>query len=323
MLYPMLFKPVYRDYIWGGTSIAGAFSRENTPTPCAESWEMSAHPDGMSIVENGEYAGKPLQELCEELGQDLLGSFCEGKVFPLLIKLIDAKERLSVQVHPNDESAKRYGGEAKTEMWYILDAKEDGKVCAGLKQGTGPRKFKDAIHDKVVTSLLTEVPVVKDKAIFIPGGLVHAICEGCMIYEVQQNSNTTYRVYDWDRVGPDGKGRPLHIREAMEVIDWHAPNIGLLNAIPMSANSKANKRERILRCDYFTMERYTLAEAENFENDGTSFISLFAQNSAIVVKVDGVDYPVPAGRSCLIPAGIKNFTVEGAEPSARILVVHI
>lgn len=144
-----------------------------------------------------------------------------------------------------------------------------------------------------------------------------------MIYEVQQNSNTTYRVYDWDRVGPDGKGRPLHIREAMEVIDWHAPNIGLLNAIPMSANSKANKRERILRCDYFTMERYTLAEAENFENDGTSFISLFAQNSAIVVKVDGVDYSVPAGRSCLIPAGIKNFTVEGAEPSARILVVHI
>lgn len=323
MLYPLLFKPVYRDYLWGGERIAENFGRAGTPVPCAESWEVSAHPDGMSVIENGELEGRTLDDVCREFGDALLGANCEGRVFPLLIKLIDAKERLSVQVHPNDESAERYGGEAKTEMWYILDAPAGAFVCAGLKDRVGSRAFHDAIVDKNVASLLRKVDVVPGKSIFIPGGLVHAIGEGCLILEVQQNSNTTYRVYDWDRVGADGKARDLHVRQAMEVIDWKAPNLGLLAAMPMSAVAKANKRERVLRCDYFTMERYTLAEPEPVEADGRSFRAVFAAQGSVKIVSDLSETLVEHGRSCLIPAEMRAYQIVPIEDSATILTVEV
>ncbi len=313
MLYPLLFKPVYKDYIWGGTRIGEKFSRTGTPCPCAESWEISAHPDGMSVVENGELAGRTLLSLCEEFGSELLGTHCAGSKFPLLFKIIDAKQKLSLQVHPSDESAGRCGGEAKTEMWYILDAPEGARICAGLKRGVGPRIFRDAIKSKTLEEQISYVDVVRDKAVFIPGGLVHAICDGCLIFEVQQNSNTTYRVFDWNRVGPDGRGRQLHIEEALNVIDWHMPDIGMIDAVPMTPSNQCNRRDRVLRCDYFSMERYMLTDREDFAGDGTSFCAMFVPASPVKLTTAAGDFTIPAGRSCLIPACMGDFSASPAE----------
>jgi len=321
--YPLLFRPVYREYLWGGERIAARFSRGDTPSPCAESWEISAHPDGMGVVENGELAGQSLEALCTEYGKSLLGTHCADTRFPLLVKLIDAKTRLSLQVHPDEVSAERYGGEAKTEMWYILDAPKGAFVCAGLKAGVGPRILHDALIDKTVPSLLRTLNVVPGKAVFVPGGLVHAIGEGCLILEVQQNSNTTYRVYDWDRVGSDGRPRMLHMRQALEVIDWHAPEFDLMTPIPMKAAAAANKREKILRCDYFTMEKLALSEPEPVKPDGSSFRAIFVSEGSVELLWDDGRLVIPHGRSCLVPASMPPYVIKPLQETALILSVEV
>lgn len=323
MPYPLLFKPIYRDYIWGGTRIASLFSRDRAPNPCAESWEISAHPDGMGVVENGPLAGKTLEEICNESGAAFLGTHCDGTRFPLIIKIIDAKTRLSVQVHPNENSAQRYGGEAKTEMWYFLDASKDAFVCAGLKPGVGPRVLQDAIKAKNTPSLLQTVKAEPGKALYIPGGLVHAICEGCLILEVQQSSNTTYRIYDWDRLCSDGMPRKLHIAQALEVIDWRAPTLGLQVPIEMSATNKINKRERILRSDFFTMERLSLSGTEPVEPNGSSFRILFAAHGEAVISWGAGSQSIPHGRTCLIPADMPPYAIEPGADGATLLSVEV
>lgn len=311
---PLLFRPVYKDYLWGGTRLSSRFGRAGTPDPCAESWEASAHPDGMSVVEGGPFAGRTLASLCEEFGGALLGRDVEGRKFPVLVKLIDARDRLSVQVHPNDANAARTHGEPKTEMWYFLDAPEGAVVCAGLKKGVGPRIFSDAVKQGTVASLLNAVPAVPGKALFIPGGLVHAICEGCLVLEVQQSSNTTYRVHDWDRVGKDGKPRELHVAQAMETIDWKLGAMELSTPFPMPAAAAANKRERVVRSEFFTMERWTLREPEPMVADGASFRVFFAPDGPLEIRSDALAEPfaVPAGRTCLVPASFGAFSLAGA-----------
>ncbi|MGI5869141.1 MAG: type I phosphomannose isomerase catalytic subunit [Kiritimatiellia bacterium] len=322
-LRPLLFKPVYRDYVWGGDRIREQFDRAAAPSPCAESWEVSAHPDGMSVVEGGPCAGKTLADLCAEFGREILGSHSADGHFPILVKLIDAKTRLSVQVHPDEAAAERHGGEAKTEMWYILDAAPGAFVCAGLKPGIGPRHFDDAIRSGKVAATLRTLPVVPGRAVYIPGGLVHAIGDHCLILEVQQSSNTTYRVYDWDRVDHEGKPRPLHVKQAMEVIDWRAPELELIASIPMNAAAAGNKRDRVLRCDFFTMERFSLTVPEPFESDGASFRVLFAPDHDVAITwADGRE-TLPAGRSCLIPAAMPPYTLAPAGAAATVLAVEV
>lgn len=313
-LLPLLFRPVYKDYLWGGMRLASRFGRTGTPDPCAESWEVSAHPDGPSLVEGGPFDGRSLGSLCGEFGAALLGRNVEGTEFPVLVKLIDARDRLSVQVHPNDGNAARTHGEPKTEMWYFIDAPEGAIVCAGLKKGVGPRVFSDAVKQGTVSSLLHAVPVEPGKALFIPGGLVHAICEGCLVLEVQQSSNTTYRVHDWDRVGKDGKPRQLHVAEALETIDWKLGSMELSVPFPMPAAAAANKRERVVRSEYFTMERWTLREPEPACADGASFRVLFALDGALQIRSAALPEPfvVPAGRSCLVPASFGDYVFAGA-----------
>jgi mannose-6-phosphate isomerase len=165
--------------------------------------------------------------------------------------------------------------------------------------------------------------VVPGKAVFIPGGLVHAICEGCLILEVQQSSNTTYRVYDWDRVDAGGSSRMLHVRQAMEVIDWHAPELGLFSSIPMKAAAAANKRDRVLRCDFFTMERFSLAEPEPFKPDGSSFRALFAPDRDVSITWADGQETLPAGRSCLVPAAMPPYTLAPVGGAATVLSVEV
>lgn len=305
-LRPLLLRPVYKDYLWGGGRIASDFGRVGAPSPCAESWECSAHPDGMSVVEGGPFDGRPLAALCEEFGAALLGSWCEGTRFPLLVKIIDASQRLSVQVHPGEASAPRLGGEPKTEMWYFLDAAPGAAVCAGLKDGVGPRIFADAVREHKVPALLRTVEAVPGKALFIPGGLVHAIGEGCFVLEVQQSSNTTYRVFDWDRVGPDGKARELHTEKALRAIDWKFGPVGLVTPVPMRATGADNVRDRIVHSDFFTLERFALHGPERIDtSSGGTFRILFAASGGFSIRAPGGGetlLSVPFGRTCLVPA---------------------
>ena len=312
-LYPLTFRHVYTDYIWGGDWIARHYGRADAPARCAESWEISAHPDGMSVVDSGALQGASLADLCAEHGAALLGTDCPGSTFPLLVKLIDAKDRLSVQVHPNDESAAKFGGQAKTEMWYILDAEPQACLCAGLLPSVpGPRKFHDACVDKTVGKLLNIIPSERGKSLFVPGGMVHAIGAGNRILEIQQNSNTTYRVFDWNRVDASGRGRELHIRQAMEVIDWRGGrSVGLLEPIPMATANPANRRRRMLRCDFFALCATTLLAPEPVALDGRSFHALFVESGAAdLFWNDGRDaISLPAGTSCLVPASLGSYTL--------------
>ena len=319
-LPPFLFRPVYKEYLWGGTRISARFGRADAPATCGESWEASGHPDGMSVVDGGPFDGRTLDSLCAEFGAALVGGNAGGPKFPVLVKIIDARDRLSVQVHPNDGNAARTHGEPKTEMWYFLDAPEGAVVCAGLKQGVGPRIFSDAVKQGVVSSLLNAVPAVPGKALFIPGGLVHAIGEGCLVFEVQQSSNTTYRVYDWDRVGAAGRPRGLHVAKALETIDWKLGAMELSTPFPMPAAAPGNKRERIVRSEFFTMERWTLREPEPAVADGASFRLLFAPEGSLEIRSAALAAPfvVPAGRTCLVPASFGPYEFGGAGGSPAV-----
>ena len=252
-LYPLLFEPVYQDYIWGGQRIAATYGREIDLPVCAESWEISERAEGMSVVSNGPLAGTSLESLIDMHGEALLG---QAGRFPLLIKIIDAAKTLSVQVHPNNDNAAQVNGEPKTEMWYILAADPEACVYLGTEEGVDANTFADAIKQGTVEELLHRIPVKAGDAVFVPGGTMHAIGAGCLLMEVQQNSNTTYRVYDWGRVGHDGQPRELHIDQALTVTQWDGPG-ALLDFRTLSDDDAALVQE-VVRCPYFSMEDVAL-----------------------------------------------------------------
>ncbi len=323
-LYPLLFRHVYRDYLWGGSRIAERFGRADAPERCAESWEISPHPDGPSVVANGPLAGRDLQSLCDEFGEALLGSACEGTRFPLLIKLIDARQKLSVQVHPSEETAEAVGGEPKTEMWYLLDADPGAKIYCGLRDCPGPRTLRDALAAHRAPELLVEHPSRVGCAMFVPGGTVHAIGEGNLIYEVQQNSNTTYRVYDWDRVGPDGRARELHVDKAVAVIQWRAPKLGFLRPEAAAAAGPGNVRRQILRSDFFELHETTLRGREPVALDGLTFHALFVKEGTVrLVRDGGEPLELAAGVSCLVPASLGAYALEPVGGEAKVLTTNV
>lgn len=211
-LEPLKFKPVYQDYVWGGSRIRTKFNRNDAPFPCAESWEIADRPEGMSVVAEGRFAGTSLNDLVVLYGEKLLGRGRKERRFPLLIKVIDAKEPLSVQVHPSEESAECYGGEPKTEAWHLL---EGGPLYASFKRPSSKEELLQAIQEGQAGELLQKIEARAGETLFIPGGRIHAIGPGCLILEVQQNSNSTFRVYDWGR-----KGRALHLDEACNCIKF-------------------------------------------------------------------------------------------------------
>jgi mannose-6-phosphate isomerase len=211
------------ERVWGGHRITGELER-GPPTPAliGESWELVDRADAQSVVAQGPHAGRTLHELWSGHRTEIFGPHAPATPrFPLLAKILDARETLSVQVHPPARVAAELGGEPKTEMWYLLDATPDAAVYAGFRAGVGRTEFEQALADGSVESVLHRIPVQKGDAIFIPSGRCHAIAGGCLIVEIQQNSDTTYRVFDWNRVGLDGKPRPLHVMESLASIDFN------------------------------------------------------------------------------------------------------
>jgi len=253
---PFLLHPASKDYLWGGTRLNDDFSKNIPSDVIAETWECSTHPNGVSIAASGEWVGMPLDEILrahpEYLGEHARG----GTDLPVLVKLIDAKRDLSIQVHPSDEFARAYenGQNGKTEMWYVMDADPDTRIAYGLHHTVDRDLFRKAIDDGTVEKFLQFVPVRKNDLFFIPPGTVHAIGAGCLIAEIQQCSNLTYRLYDYNRIDRDGRKRPLHLEKGLAVAN--------LEAMPeprqpmrLLRYSGGMASEQLCHCRYFHVER--------------------------------------------------------------------
>lgn len=322
-LYPLMFKPVYKNYIWGGDRIARRYGRSLPPGIYAESWEITDRAEGINVVVNGALAGKDIHELTQTYGAELLGRPLER--FPLLIKLIDAREHLSVQVHPDETAAKAVGGEAKAEMWYILDADPDAAVFAGFKPGVNEGRFRKALAAGKAGDLLKRVGVHQEDVIYIPGGCVHSIGAGSLILEVQQNSDTTYRVFDWDRVDADGKPRELHIEQAMKVIQWQgAPTFGRpMPAVPAGALQKDDLIVERLCTPYFRFEELTVPGMLDCALDTKSFHALFLEKGLVRIKSGSILVDVTPGTTILMPDCLKEYEMANLDTTGASKLLRI
>lgn len=304
-MYPLLLKPAVKDYLWGGTRLKTEYKYECDTDIAAEAWVLSCHKDGASTVVNGEMQGKTLNEVLSVWGEKALGKKAEKfPYFPLLIKLIDAKDKLSVQVHPDDKYALENEGEfGKTEMWYVVDCDEGAELIYGFKEDITKEEFEAKIKDNTLTEVCNFVPVHKGDVFFIGAGTLHAIGKGILIAEVQQNSNTTYRVSDYGRLGADGKPRPLHIEKAVDVTVCSKPKMpyGQVGNTEKLGNSV--KRE-LASCEFFSSYKLDLnGDYELFEND--SFVSVLCLDGNATVSFEDGNFEINKGDSIFIPAGFK------------------
>lgn len=315
-LYPLKFNPVYKDYPWGNTRLPALFDRDAPEGIYAESWEVSTHPDGESVVVNGSFKGQTLSEVLATAGADVLGSLVKGTDFPLLIKLIDAAKPLSVQVHPNNGNAEAVQGEPKTEMWYFLND-EPSQIYCGLTPGTTRDDFLSAMENESFEAVLRAVPTEKGGAAFVPGGRVHAIDAGCLILEIQQNSNTTYRVYDWGRVGNDGKPREMHIDKALQVIDFEDSENPSCTPV-----ETADGVRTICTSEFFVLDELTVNGVMPQETTGDSFHVLFSADGAFEIEYGNEKEVVAKGTSILIPAALGAYTLR-SETLMKILKVFM
>ena len=300
--YPLKLVPQVRTALWG-----------------RELWLVSAHPTQPSVVANGPYAGRTLPELTAACGKELVGTkAAEGKGFPLLVKVIEAKDRLSLQVHPGETTVQLCGGEPKTEMWYVLGGEPGAGIFAGLKEGVGKDALIRSLHDGTAEDTVVRFEAHRGDVLFIPGGLVHAIGGGCRLYEVQQTSDTTWRLHDWNRVDPKtGQPRPLHEREALAAIDWSLPPPRLLHGFP-SADA-GSPRGPLVDCAHFRFSALPVSAPVTLPADEGSFRILFAEEGDCSVAVAGSDpVPLAAGECVLIPANVAVSCVPQA--TVRILM---
>ncbi len=252
---PFLLKPVSKNYLWGGQRLRDDFSKEGS-YPLAETWECSTHPDGESLVASGMYTGQTLSSVIQKHPEILGTRMREQSEFPILIKFIDAKENLSVQVHPDDEYARlhEHGQNGKTEMWYVVDAEEDASLIYGLRHDITASKLKESIKTGTLELFLQKVPIRKNDVFFLRPGTIHAIGAGALIVEVQQNSNITYRLYDYDRIDRNGSKRPLHIDRALEVATLNKSNLPT-QPLRILRYQPGYASESLCHCAYFYVER--------------------------------------------------------------------
>ncbi|HHW67623.1 MAG: mannose-6-phosphate isomerase [Epulopiscium sp.] len=314
MLYPLKLDPVYKEPIWGGKKLREIFDKDIPSDTTGESWEIACHENGTSIVANGPLKGKSLKEVIDDYGVEALGTKIgeEGKKkFPLLVKIIDASDRLSVQVHPEDEYAKEHEGElGKTEMWIVLDAKPGAQLVYGVKPGVTREMFEESIKKGTLENLLNFVDVKKGDVFFIPAGTLHAIGEGLLIAEIQQNSDTTYRVYDWNRVDSSGKPRELHIQKALDVTIL-SDCIGHEKVEGTVTKEGENIRHHLVSCKYFVTEILEIQKESKEPLNGDKFDLLMAIEGNGVIEYREGAVPFKAGDSFFMPASIGDYSIAG------------
>ncbi len=311
-MYPMKLTAPLKDYIWGGTKLKEEFGKASDLEKVAEAWELSCHKDGSSVIENGRFAGKTLPEFIESVGKKVLGTNCERfENFPVLIKLIDAKDNLSVQVHPNNEYAMRVEGEyGKTEMWYIVDCEPGAGLLYGFKREISKEEFADRIANNTLLEVTNFVEVKKGDCFFIEAGTLHAIGKGILIAEIQQNSNTTYRIYDYGRVGNDGKPRELHVEKAKDVTHLVPPTR------PTRPQGESEQKDGYVRtllssCEYFTVHALDVEVCANLQAGPESFHSLMCLDGSFKLLSKRGDLEFGKGDSIFLEAGYGAYRLEG------------
>jgi mannose-6-phosphate isomerase len=313
---PLAFTPVYKTVLWGGRRLA-RWRPELPAGAIGESWELADHPAGMSVVAAGPLAGLSLRDLVTRFGADLVGGGFTGGAFPLMVKLIDATERLSVQVHPGDELARALGvgDNGKTECWVVLD--DGGELFVGARPGIDRAAFEQALARGQVEATLARHEVRAGDCFFLAAGTVHALGAGCLVYELQQPSDVTFRVHDWDRVGADGKPRPLHVDEALATIDFARDGAGPRR--PPWHEEQGGRRRTLVDCPYFRLDELDLAAGETaLPLSGTCAV-LTVLGGGGEARTGGGSTRLAAGQTQLIPAAAGQCQLS-SEGALRLLV---
>ncbi len=306
------FRPLLKSTIWGGEKIIPFKQLDAQQEQVGESWEISGVKDNETIIASGEHQGKPLNQLVAELKAELVGKDNYerfGNEFPLLIKFIDARQDLSIQVHPTDEIAHRQGKpRGKTEMWYIMDSDPGAKLYCGLRQQITPERYKEMVEDDTICDALAQYEVSEGDVFFLPAGRIHAIGAGCFLAEIQQTSDVTYRIYDFKRRDKDGNYRQLHTHEAAESINYQVESDYRTHYTPMK-----NEGVQLVQCPYFTTAVYDLDEPMTLDySELDSFVILIGLcGSATITDEEGNQTSLKAGETLLVPATAQELKVEG------------
>jgi mannose-6-phosphate isomerase len=323
-LYPIKCNPIYKQTVWGGSNIASVFGRADVPEKCGESWEISAVQDSISVIENGFLAGNTLQEAIEIYMDELVGSAVYdafGVEFPLLCKFIDSHDFLSVQVHPNNELAKeRHNSYGKTEMWYIVEADEDAQIILGFDREMSRDEFLALVQDsKELVNSLSYRAVKKGEVFFVPAGLVHAIGQGVLLAEIQQTSDVTYRIYDWDRKDAEGNERELHLDLALDAIDYSLPKQVSVLYEPYRIGE-----QKLLECEFFVCS--LLYIETDFTKDyypiDSGVVYMCVEGAGTIIYGEGEAETISQGETILLPASLCEITIQSSEPLG-ILEVYV
>jgi mannose-6-phosphate isomerase len=317
-LYPFTFESIFKERIWGGTKLRDLLHKNTSSDLTGESWELSAVPTDVSVVSKGIFKGKNLNELIEQFPGELLGTSVFnrfGKQFPLLFKYLDAREDLSIQVHPNDELAeKRHHSLGKTEMWYVMQADKDARIIVGFKADSSKDEYLQHIQDKKLLTILKEVPVKKGDVFFLETGTIHAIGAGILLAEIQQTSDVTYRIYDFDRVDAQGNARELHIDLSLDAVNYQS------NSSQIHFTSIENTSTPVVDCLFFKTSVLPLKGVLSIEKTTDSFVVFMCTEGSFELHIDSDIYRYQAGDTVLVPAILTTFSISG---TATILEVTV
>lgn len=311
-MYPLLLISPLKDYLWGGEKLIREYGKETTLEKVAEAWEVSCHKDGSSVIANGPYKNQTLSAYMEQEGNAVLGKrggrFSD---FPILIKLIDASDNLSLQVHPDDEYALKHEGElGKTEMWYIVDCEPGAELILGFNKQCEKTEVESRVKANTLLEICNHVPVKKGDVFFIEAGTLHAIGKGMLIAEVQENSNTTYRVYDYGRKDKQGKERELHTGKAMEVMNLE-PVKTRKSFVNRSLENENYKVTVLESCSYFKVSEIEIKEKAGFTATDETFQTITVLEGEAVIGYSEGQLTVPKGNSVFIPASMGEYEVTG------------
>ena len=319
-LYPLKFQPILKEKIWGGQKLKTLLNKDSQLPNVGESWEISDVDGDTSIVANGDIVGQSLKFLLSTYKEDLIGNKnykLFGDTFPLLIKFIDAKEDLSIQLHPNDEiAAKRHNSFGKTEMWYVMQADPDSNLIVGFNQEMTSEKYLKHLENKTLIEILNFENVKSGDTFIIREGKVHAIGAGVMLAEIQQTSDITYRIYDWDRMDNEGKQRDLHTDLALEAISFN-----LKNDFKVKYDKTANQSNKMVECPYFTTNYLKINKAINIKNTYDSFIIYMCVEGEAILTTSSYKEHIKTGETILIPANIFEFEI--TSKNATLLEVYV
>lgn len=320
MLPPLVFEPILKRIRWGGRRLGTSLKKQiGDGNDYAESWELADHGEDQSRILGGPLAGTTLRQLMQSHPHELLGKHAGLAQFPLLIKFLDAHDWLSLQVHPDDELARKFDPHenGKTEAWIILDSQPESHICAGLKPGTDAAALREGLETGHIKELLHLIPVKPGDCVFVPAGTVHAIGPGILLAEVQQQSNLTFRLHDWGRVDASGQPREIHVEESIECTDFNRGPVSPVTPIPLCEQS--HDFEELVRCSYFVIRRHRAVESFEVRMSDQFRILMFLEGTAIV-NTPGGSIPARLGTTVLIPAESNRVEIV---PNGRVQVLEI